>query len=303
MVGAPVRIINLPDPGPPGSGQVLVAMKRSPINPADRLVLAARYAQPLAYPLVAGAEGVGEVIATGIGVNDLRPGDHVLPLSRGNWTTHRLIGRADLIVVPRTLDLDQAATLRINPATAWRLLQLVSLPPGGCVAQNGATSHVARWVRAIAASRDVAVIDIVRDEAQADGLTGAVIDDPDLASRIGARHIPLALDCVAGEASGRLAGILAPGGTLAVFGHLSGAPCSIASTLLTGRNLNVRGFSLRPQEAQDTRAVLQALYDNLAAFDLPAPVAATYPLSGLEEALAHAARPGLGGRVMLALDA
>ncbi|MEJ0045180.1 MAG: hypothetical protein WDN04_02860, partial [Rhodospirillales bacterium] len=76
-----------------------------------------------------------------------------------------------------------------------------------------------------------------------------------------------------------------------VFGHLSGAPCSIPSTLLTARDLQVRGFSLRPAEAGATPAQLTNFYRDLAAAlgSYTPPVAATYRLRDLHAALRHAA--------------
>jgi NADPH:quinone reductase-like Zn-dependent oxidoreductase len=81
----------------------------------------------------------------------------------------------------------------------------------------------------------------------------------------------------------------------------------LPSPLLTGRGLTVRGFSLRPAEKVHDGRARRHLYDRLAAIAaepamMPV-VAATYPLEALPEALAHAARPGIEGRVMLALDA
>lgn len=293
----------------PGATEVTVAMRRGPINPADLLMIDGGYAFAEAYPLMLGAEGVGEVTETGSAVVGLRPGDRVIPLSRGNWATHRRLDQNDVVRVPPGLTLDQAATLRINPATALRLTRLAPLSPGDWIVQNGAASMVARWVRAIAARRGICVIDLVRDGGRSLEVGHGL---PDTEAAIAAAHertagapIRLALDCVAGGASGRLAAMLAPRGLLAVFGHLSGAPCSIASTLLTAKGLEVRGFSLRPAEAADSHADLTRLYDELAALalaaDLHPAVSALFPLADLPAAVARARRGG--GRVMIALDA
>lgn len=301
--GQAPRLTNLDPLRELGAGQLLLSMRFAPINPADRLTIAGNYSQQLSYPMVAGAEGVGRVVAVGAGVDDVATGDHVLPLTRGNWATHRTIDRADVVILPRALTLEQAAMLRINPATAWRLLDLVSLKPGQWVIQNGASSQVARWVRAIAVMRGINVLNIVRGPALH---PGDVSDGADLRDRaaemIGKELVPPALDCLAGAATGQLAELLSPGGTIAIFGHLSGQPCVIRSELLTGRRLHMLGFSLRPAEAGDDNQQLQALYSALAGIEMSIPVAATYALDDFAEALAHAARPGLGGRILLAFD-
>jgi NADPH:quinone reductase-like Zn-dependent oxidoreductase len=273
----------MPDPGAPGAGQVRLRMTLAAVNPADRLVAAGRYAPVDGLPEVIGAEGVGVVEAIGPGVRDFAPGERAIPLSRGNWATHRLLDEGELLPVPDTLDDAQAAMLRINPATAARLLAHLALGPGDRLVQNAPRSSVARWVRRLAARDGIGVLDA--DE---------VADGP----------VHGALDAVAGEATGRLAERLAPGGRLLAYGHLSGLPCTIASTLLTTRGLTVAGFSLRPAEAGDSREALIAIYADLAtiAAKEPEPVAAIFPLSQVEAALDAVAARGRAGRILLALD-
>lgn len=258
-------------------------MRLAAVNPADRLVAAGHYAPVDDLPEVIGAEGVGVVEAIGPGVSDFAPGDRVMPLSRGNWATHRVLDEAELLPVPDEIDDAQAATLRTNPATAARLLARLGLGAGDRLVQNASRGSVACWVRRLAAREGIEVLD---EEETAGG------------------PIHGALDAVAGAATGRLAARLAPGGMLLVYGHLSGARCAIPSTLLTTRALTVTGFSLRPAEASDSRDAMIALYAGLADIVArnPEPVAATFPLDEVERALAAAAARGRKGRILLALD-
>jgi NADPH:quinone reductase-like Zn-dependent oxidoreductase len=87
--GAPDKVIGLverPDPGEPGPGEVLIAAEFVPINPADVLNLEGRYgAEPPSLPMNPGAEGVGRVAATGAGVTHVKPGDRVLLPGPGTW--------------------------------------------------------------------------------------------------------------------------------------------------------------------------------------------------------------------------
>jgi len=308
-MGQAPAIIGLPAFPRVGAGQVLVAMKRAPINPADLLMIDGGYAFAADAPQIIGAEGVGEVQEIGAGVTGLQTGDRVLPLSRGNWATHRLLDATDVVRVSPELTIDQAATLRINPATALRLLSLAPLRAGDWVVQNAAGSMVAIWVRGIAARRGIGVIDLVRAGGSRPDSSRVVTDDEDAITAVraltGGGTVKLAVDCVAGAASGRLAAMLAPDATLAVFGHLSGEPCSIPSLLLTGKGLTVLGFSLRPAEAADTHDGLQGIYDELSALalavDLQPTVAAVVPLDEMPDALALVRQCHLQGKVMIAL--
>lgn len=293
-------------PAAPGPDGLTVRMLFAPVNPADLLAIDGGYAFALAADDPLGAEGVGVVEQAGSRVSDLGPGDLVLPLDRGNWTRYRGLARDRVLAVPPDVDPRQAAMMRINPATAWLLLAASGAVPGDCLVQNAAGSAVAHWVRRLAALRDVAVIDVVRPGASAPGLA----DDEHLEAAVkaasGGRPIRAALDCVAGDATGRLAACLDAEGTVLVFGHLSGEPSTIRSQLLTGRGLTVRGFSLRPAEAKMTHAAREAMVAELWAVagqgGAELPIRAVLPLAEAERAIALARTPGQG-RVLLDLDA
>ncbi|SCW60230.1 NADPH:quinone reductase [Sphingobium faniae] len=295
-------------PPTPRGDEVLLRMVHAPINPADLLAIDGLYSFDLPQDQPLGAEGAGLVVAAGNAVKDLRPGDLVMPLRRGNWCRHRLLPRDDVIALPVGLDPVQAAMLRINPPTAHLLLRDAGLHPGDALVQNGAGSVVARWVRAFAARMDVAVIDVLRRPDSA--MPRALLDGDDLAERAravaGDRPIRAAFDCVAGAATGRLARCLAPGGRLLLFGHLSGEPIEVRSQLLTGGGLTITGFSLRPAEAALGGEGVREMFAQLAAYhaaDPPSlPVGAIVPLTRAPEAIARA-RAGGQGRVLFDLSA
>ena len=299
-----VRLTDAPSPPAPRNDEVLVRMLYAPINPADLLAIEGRYAFDLPHDQPLGAEGAGLVEAVGEAVADLRPGDLVVPLERGNWCAMRLLPRRHLVALPG-IDPAQAAMLRINPPTAHLLLRDAGVRSGDALIQNGAGSVVAHWVRAFAARMDVKVIDVVRRPHPE--TPDALLDGDDLAQRAraasGGRPIRAALDCVAGAATGRLAGCLARNGRLLLFGHLSGEPIQVRSQLLTGGSLSIAGFSLRPAEVALGAAGVHAMFGELAALhaaDPPIlPVRAIVPLSRATEGIALA---GAGGRGRILFD-
>jgi NADPH:quinone reductase-like Zn-dependent oxidoreductase len=298
-----VRAVDLRCPSSLGSNALRLRMLRSPINPADLLAVDGRYAFPAVPGEPLGAEGVGVVEVAGSAVEAVEVGDLVLPLTRGNWCRRRIVEETDVVVLPAGIDLDQASMLRINPLAARLLVEETGLKAGDTLVQNAAGSAVARWVRHFAARNGIAVVDVV---ARANNdLPLSLIDSPDLAEEVIAtnsgRPVEAALDCVAGEATGRLAACLATGGRLIVFGHLSGAPLSVSSQLMTGRGLSLVGFSLRPREASLGRREVHRMFAELFSetSTLPqAPVRCVFPLSRIDDALA-AARASGRGRVLL----
>jgi NADPH:quinone reductase-like Zn-dependent oxidoreductase len=303
-----VQLTDEPDPGAPGPGEIVVDMRLAPINPADLLIIAGNYGAVTDLPARLGAEGTGIVTQAGAATH-FTPGDAVLPLLRGSWSQRLRLPAHAVVPVPPGLSLTQAATLRINPATARRLLTTVPLQNGDFVIQNAGGSMVGRCVAILVRALGLQCCSIVRNLGAVTAAPGEIIvqDSEDLPARVmaatGGAPIRLALDCVAGAASGRLAACLAHGGTLMAYGHLSGSPCEIPSTLLTARGLTIRGFSLRPAEAASTQAELAAFYRELAhdLHDFTPPIEATYKLRDLHAALRHAAAPGHHGKILLDL--
>jgi NADPH:quinone reductase-like Zn-dependent oxidoreductase len=304
-----VSLSEMDDPQPAAADEILVDMCLSPINPADLLMIAGNYGIATDLPAHLGAEGVGVVSAAGANTAFV-PGRLVMPLVRGCWAQRLRLPAHAAIPLPAGVSLTQAAMLRINPATARRLLSLASLSAGDIVLQIAGASMVGRCVAILAASLGVRCCSVVRAVGGLIPVHGEMIveDGPDLPDRVaaltGGAPIRLALDCVAGAASGRLAACLAHGGTLAVYGHLSGSPCEIPSTLLTSRGLVVRGFSLRPAEAGMTHAALADFYRDVAyrLRDFTPPIVATYRLRDIQAALRHAAAPGHRGKILLDLS-
>jgi NADPH:quinone reductase-like Zn-dependent oxidoreductase len=192
--------------------------------------------------------------------------------------------------------------LAINPPTAALLLsEYVDLKPGEWVVQNAANSGVGRWVIAFAKTRGLKTVNIVRRpelvaELEAIGGDVVVVDSPDVSERIkaavGQAELRLALDGVSGPATGVLAATLSPRGTLVSFAAMSCSPLDVIFKPVT-----MRGFFLGHPEfaAKLAPAVVQAA-EMIASGRLHVPVAGTYPLSSIKEAIAHAQR---GGKVLL----
>jgi NADPH:quinone reductase-like Zn-dependent oxidoreductase len=266
------------------------------------------YALRPALPTVIGNEGVGRVLAVGPGVKSVKLGDRVLaPLSSFAWRERMLIPAGGLSALPPDADPQQLAMLGINPPTAALLLsEYVDLKPGEWVVQNAANSGVGRWVIAFAKTRGLKTVNIVRRrelvaELEAIGGDVVVVDSPDVSERIkaavGQAELRLALDGVSGPATGVLAATLSPRGTLVSFAAMSGGPMSISPLDVIFKPITMRGFWLGHREfaAKAAPALAQAA-TMIASGRLHIPVARTYPLSSIKEAIAHAQR---GGKVLL----
>jgi NADPH:quinone reductase-like Zn-dependent oxidoreductase len=303
-----LKYVDLAEPEAPGSNQILLGVEFSPLNPSDLLLAQGIYGIRPALPTVIGNEGVGRVLALGVGVENVRVGDRVLaPLSSFTWRERMVVSAKGLFALPADADPQQLSMLAINPPTAALLLsEYVDLKPGEWVVQNAANSSVGRWVIAFAKTRGLKTVNIVRRpelvaELKAIGGDVVVVDSPDVSKEIkaavGQAELRLALDGVSGPATGVLASTLSPHGTLVAYAAMSKAAISISPLDVIFKPITMRGFWLGHPEstAKSAPAIAQAA-EMIASGRVHIPVAATYALSSIKEAVAHALR---GGKILL----
>ena len=308
-----VRCIDVPDPGAPGAGEVLVNVVACSINPADILIIEGEYATKPTPPCALGIEGAGTVAAVGAGVTNLKIGDKVMSLGRTNWT-QRIRDKAETFVrLPKEVDLAQAAMMKVNVATAHLMLtQYVELKRGDWVIQNAANSGVGVDLIRLAHADGIRSVNVVRRTSLVDplkklGADVVVVDGPDLAQRVaketGGAAIRLGIDAVAGAATGRLAQCVAEGGTVVNYGLMSGEQCQIDASHFLFRDIHLVGFWLAKVMRGMKFDEIQAMYGKLAARLLDGTihvaVEASYPLEKISDAMAHAKREARGGKVQL----
>jgi trans-2-enoyl-CoA reductase len=305
------EFIELP---PPGAGEVRVRVRFAPINPADLNVLEGKYPVRPALPGVPGVEGVGVVEALGPGVTELAVGTVVLlPHRFGSWREAGNARAEDLVVVPEGVPLEQAAMLRINPATALLMLrEFVTLAPGEWVVQNAGNSAVGRCVIRLAKHLGWRTASIVRraelvDELKTEGADVVLVESEtltkEIASATGKEPIRLALNAVGGDSAIRIAGALAPGGVVVTYGAMARQPLRIPNGLLIFQDLAWRGFWVTRWSEQATPAARAGLFAELFALARPGvihtPVEAIHPLADITAALGHAQQSRRSGKVLL----
>src|SRR5215831_1662993 len=165
--GNPARnlmMVEVSEPNAPSASEALVRMEYAPINFSDLLLANGVYFLNPKLPSVIGGEGAGIVEAIGSGVTSVKVGDRVtIPFGTFPWSEKVLAPAQGLFVVPPSIDARTASMLNINPTTAVLLLdEFVKLKPKDWIVLNAANSKVARCLIAIAKSRDLNVVGIVR---------------------------------------------------------------------------------------------------------------------------------------------
>ncbi|CAF93768.1 unnamed protein product, partial [Tetraodon nigroviridis] len=133
--GDPTQVVKLEQVDLPNIGEhdVLVKILAAPINPSDINMIQGTYSILPDLPAVGGNEGVAQIMEVGSKVKSLKLGDWVIPKDAGTgmWRTEAVVAENAVISLPKDIPMLSAATLSVNPCTAWRLLSdFEDLKPG-----------------------------------------------------------------------------------------------------------------------------------------------------------------------------
>ncbi|XP_029959088.1 enoyl-[acyl-carrier-protein] reductase, mitochondrial [Salarias fasciatus] len=324
--GEPSRVIQLEnvDLPPVGANDVLVKVLAAPINPSDINMIQGTYAILPDLPAVGGNEGVAQVLEVGSQVKSLKAGDWVIPKDAGlgMWRTEAVLAEKDVISLPNNIPLLSAATLGVNPCTAFRMLSdFEDLQPGDSVIQNAANSAVGHAVIQIAAARGIKTINVVRDRPEFRELSERL-------KAIGASHVikeealrrpeikelfktcpkpKLALNGVGGKSATELLRHLKIGGCMVTYGGMSKQPVTVPVSALIFKDVKIRGFWVtqwkRDQchDGKEFRAMLDELCSLVQQGKLTAPPCTELSLQDCHKALDAAVQPFTSRKQILVL--
>lgn len=315
QTGKPAEVLEISplDPRPPASGEVLVRILAAPINPADLNTIEGTYGVKPELPAVPGIEGCGVVETSGS--PEFASGDRVMFLRRAStWATHTTVPANSLFKLPAGIDPLQAAMLKVNPATAWRLLHgFETLKAGDCIVQNLGNSAVGRCVIQIARDLGIRTVSFVRrmevaDELRSLGADEVFTDDEEglqaAKETLGGANAALAFNAVGGDSALRLMKLLRESGTHITYGAMGRKPVTLPNGLLIFRDLRIRGLWVTRWVENASAAEIDEVYQNLtervAAGKLVQPVDGTFALENYREALARLESPEREGKVLFA---
>ncbi|CAH1800309.1 unnamed protein product [Owenia fusiformis] len=311
----------------PMEGRVIVKMLAAPINPADINMIQGTYPVKPSLPAVGGNEGVGEVLAVGDDVTSFKEGDWVLPSSPGfgTWRTHMMCKPSQLKLVANDIPLISAATLAVNPCSAYRMLKdFEHVVPGDVIIQNGSNSAVGQAVIQIASAMKFKTINVIRDRDQPDmdalkkhlkslGATKVITEDfvrkpemKDLVKSLGKKP-KLALNCVGGKSATELARQLENNGTMVTYGGMSKQPVVVPTGSFIFKNIKLRGFwmtrwnqeNFKNPESQD---MLDELCELVRQCKLHPPFCNLSHIDNFQDAIATAMKPQTNRKELLIMD-
>jgi NADPH:quinone reductase-like Zn-dependent oxidoreductase len=235
----------------PGPGEALVRVRAAALNPVDQAIAAGRFYLPVPDPpFVAGAEAVGEVVAS----DRHAPGTRVWCLAMtGGLAGALTVPDEALVPVPAGVPDALAAALGIAGLAGWIAVRgRGGLAPGERVVVTGAGGVVGRVAvqaaRLGGADRVVAVARSAegRAAALALGADEALAPGPDLgpALREATDGADLVIDTLWGEIAPACLAALRRGGRLVQVGNGAGPEAVVVAGPLRGGRLDLRGLSL-----------------------------------------------------------
>jgi NADPH2:quinone reductase len=245
----------VPDPPPPGPGELQVRIEARGVQYVDVLMLAGKYQLRPEPPFIPGSEGAGEVVAIGPGVTGFKPGDRVM--SRHRLGGFAQLGNAkaeDCDLIPSAMGLEEAAVFRNVYHTAYHaLLQRGRLKPGDWVLIHGAAGGIGLPAIQIAKLYGAKVIATASTEDKRavcleEGADHAIDYQAGFRDKVmeltGGRGVDIVYDPVNGSTFEESLRCLAWSGRILILGFLGGAPALARTNYLLIKGIEAIGVRI-----------------------------------------------------------
>ncbi|MCI0351890.1 MAG: zinc-binding dehydrogenase [Acidobacteriales bacterium] len=233
-------------------------------------------------------------------------------ITGGMWAEYLVTSAQACVPLRRDVDIEQAATMLVNPLTAWAMMDEVRRGRHSALIQTAAASALGRMLIRLAKRFAVPTINVVRRAEQVKLLRdlGAehVLDSsaPDfdrnlrqLCQKLGAT---IGFDAVAGEMSARVLRAQPRGSRLLVYGALSLKPVEADPGSLIFEGKRVEGFWLSAwlgKKSMLGRFLIARRVQKLLSAELKTEIRARFPLEEVSPALQDYAANMTGGKILL----
>ena len=324
VLGGPENIVLKDLPAqPPETGEVQVRMHAAGLNRAELLYVAGRYLlEPPVPGAPLGAEGAGEIVAVGPGVDGFSVGDRVCILPMMDWAKYGTLAEvtnvpADALEpIPDGVDYVDAAAFWMAFATAYGMIVqsggLSQESQGKTAVITGASSSVGTAAFQLLKEIGATSIATTRTQKKVAGLKDAganhviVTDDEDFGARLmeltDGKGVHLVCDSVIGDMVAPAAEALVPEGTMVLMGFQSGEVPSLPFYPILTKGISIKGFHLfwhlleHPERRKAAVAFLMPLW---AQGRLVPVIDKVFALSDVTDAYAHMARNEHLGKIVV----
>lgn len=261
----------VPDPDPPGEGEVLIDIVASAVNRADIAQRQGFYPPPDDAPEWPGLECSGVISGIGPGVSGWAVGDQVCALlAGGGYASQVVVPAAQVLPVPTGIDVVSAAALPEVVCTVWaNVVMGVGLGPGEVFLVHGGASGLGTAAIQVGTARGAEVIVTAGSQRKLDvcaELGASVLInyqsedfvDAVLAATDG-RGADVILDIIGAKYMSRNVAALAHGGRLVVVGVQGGRRAQLDLFDFIGKRARLSGSLLRSSTPQEKAAIVAAV--------------------------------------------
>jgi NADPH2:quinone reductase len=250
-----LAVREVPDPTPPGPGELQVRINARGVQYVDVLMLAGKYQFRPEPPFIPGSEGAGEVTSVGARVDGFKPGDRVMCRQRlGAFAELGNCRAEDCDPIPAAMRLEEAAVFRNVYHTAYHaLLQRGRLKAGEWVLIHGAAGGIGLPGIQIAKLYGARVIATASTEEKRaicleEGADYAIDYQAGFRDKVmdltGGRGVDIIYDPVNGPTFEESLRCLAWGGRILILGFLGGAPALARTNYLLIKGIEAIGVRI-----------------------------------------------------------
>jgi NADPH:quinone reductase-like Zn-dependent oxidoreductase len=313
----------------PERGQILVRIAAVALNYRDLLVINGVGGWNPETSVVPISDGVGQVVASGVGVTRFQLGDRVSgaflpqwhsgPLTRENYTLpiggprnrgllaqYVVFDESEAVRMPPQFSDHQAATLPVAGVTAWHAVaRRCQVRPGDSVLIHGTGGVSLFALQFTVALGGTAIItsssDTKLEKARNLGAAGTInyLDTPDLAAEVlrrsGGHGVDHVIETVGGTNLNQSLDAVKIGGTIGFIGLLGGLSAAVDTYRFVTRNVTLHGLET------GSREMLEEMIRFVAENELESLVDSVFPVSHIHDALRYLERGEHFGKIVVTL--
>lgn len=294
----------------PGSGQVVVRVKASGVNPVDTYIRAGAHSQKPPLPYTPGMDAAGDVEAIGEGVTRVAVGDRVYTSTTitGAYAEQVLCDASQVNLLPENVSYAQGAAVNVPYVTAYRgLFHRARAVAGETVLVHGASGGVGIAGVQLARAAGMKVIgtggtdrgrELVKEQGAHHVLDHRAPDYFDhLKSLTSGRGVDVILEMLANVNLAKDLTALAQAGRVVVIGNRGTIEINPRDAM--GRDAAILGMTLFNASAQELASIHAALFAGLESGTLRPVVGQEMPLAEAPRAHAAVMEPGAYGKIVL----
>ncbi|MGA2880105.1 MAG: zinc-binding dehydrogenase [Bryobacteraceae bacterium] len=310
-----LRLGDVPDPQP-GPNQILLRLRFAALNPADAFLAQAMYPAKPHLPHILGRDGVGEVLAVGSGVSNVKAGDTVGILRCdvgvevwGTLAEKVVVPASSVAPPPAGWSLEQTAVAPLVYLTAWQALTQWNDPPapppaGSVLLVTGASGGVGTASVQLGKSMGLTVVALSRSAEKGAKLRAMGADhvfdpaDPNLRkaamAAIAPKKVDIVVDNVGGALFNQVLGTLGYGGRISVVGRSAGEVPNFNTASLFFKRNRIGGVAVSDFTAEQAQAAWKEITGRLNAIGQKPVVDHVFAFEEVKQAFARLAEGPMG---------